>query len=89
MNDQHCRNCHYFLQHFTLDNQKIFRVCCGHCTFSRVRRKSPDSKACGNYVPGLPQEHAFVTKEYLSKELLKYVLNLNLLPEIEESSHQR
>ena len=86
MSKQQCRNCQYYLQYFTLDNRKIFRVYCGHCTFSRAKRKTPDSKACENYVPGHPQENAFISKEYLSKELLQYVLNLELLPEIEESS---
>jgi hypothetical protein len=31
-----------------------------------------------------PDETAFVTKEYLSKELLEYMMKLELLPEIQE-----
>lgn len=32
-----------------------------------------------------PDEQAFATKEYLSKELLQYLLNLELLPTIENA----
>jgi len=46
--------------------------------------KKPDTPACNNYLPGPLQEDAFVSREYLSKELLNYVLTLELLPEIED-----
>ena len=84
MCEAHCKNCRYYLRHYTLDNRRIFRVYCGHCTFSRAKRRQPDTKACENFVPGAAKENAFATKEYLSKELLQYVLSLDLLPEIEE-----
>jgi len=82
MSNQCCANCSYYLRHYTFDARKIFRVYCGHCTFSRPKRKLPDAKACENFIPGLPQEDAFASKEYLSKELLAYMLSLELLPEI-------
>ena len=83
MSEKQCRGCQYFRQHYTFDERKIFRVYCGHCTLGRVRRKQPDSKACESFIPGVPQEDAFASKEYLSKELLQYMLSLELLPEIE------
>ena len=83
MNDKECKTCQYFKQHYTLDNRKIFCVYCGHCTLQRAKRKRPDSKACEFYIPSPPQEDAFVSKEYLSKKLLQYMLSLELLPEIE------
>ena len=83
MDERVCRNCAYYLYHYTLDKRKIFRVYCGHCTRSRHKRKQPDTKACELFQPGSKQEDAFVTKEYLSKELLQYILSLELLPEIE------
>ena len=86
MGEKRCGSCYYFLQHYTLDSRKIFRVYCGHCTFDRVRRKQPDTKACEHYLQGLPQEDAFASKEYLSKELLQYVLNLERLPEVEDGT---
>ncbi len=83
MIEKQCNNCQHYLQHYTFDKHRIFRIYCGHCTFSRVRRKRPDTKACENYIPGSAQEEAFVSKEYLSKELLQYMLSLELLPDIE------
>lgn len=82
MNEQHCADCQHYLRHYTFNSRKIFRVHCGHCTFSRPKRKQPDAKTCQNFTPSSPQEDVFVTKEYLSKELLQYVLQLDLLPEI-------
>ena len=84
MNEQQCKNYQHFLQHPALNKRRLFRVYCGHCTFGKARRKQPDAKACENFVPGLLPEESFVAKEYLSKELLNYVLGLELLPEIEE-----
>ena len=84
MSNETCQNCQYFRQHYGLDHTSLFRVFCGHCTFSKVRKKYPDTPACDHFVPGLPDRESFVTKEYLSKELLQYVLNLELLPEIPE-----
>ena len=84
MNNSCCGNCSYYLRHYALDKRKIFRIYCGHCTMGRPKKKLPDTKACENFRPGPAQEEAFVSKEYLSKELLQYVLNLDLLPEIEE-----
>ena len=83
MSDQCCSDCRYFLQHYTFDRSKIFRVYCGHCTLDRVKHKRPNAKACKSFVPGPAQEDAFVSKEYLSKALLQYVFSLELLPEIE------
>jgi len=40
------------------------------------------SKACDNYLQSESAEKSFVTKEYLSKALLEYMLGLELLPEI-------
>lgn len=82
MSENQCKTCQYFLQHYTLTRRILIRVHCGHCVFSKVKRKKPDAKACENYLPGPAPEEAFASKEYLSKELLEYVLHLELLPEI-------
>ncbi len=84
MVENQCQNCQYYLQHYTFDKRKIFLVHCGHCTFGRAKRKKPDAKPCENFIPGPAQEEAFVSKEYLSKELLQYMLSLELLPDIEK-----
>ena len=43
-------------------------------------------KRCENYIYSPGYENAFASKEYLSKELLRYVLSLELLPEIEDAN---
>lgn len=80
MVEKRCKSCQYYLQHYTFDNRKIFSVHCGHCTLVKAKRKLPDSKACEKFISGPAQEEAFVSKEYLSKELLRYMLSLELLP---------
>ena len=82
MDDITCGECQHFLQHYGFDNRKIFRVYCGHCRLHYAKRKRADSKACDAFLQKVSQEDSFVSKEYLSKELLKYVLSLELLPEI-------
>jgi hypothetical protein len=47
-----------------------------------MRRKRPDTPGCECFEFGADPTDAFVTKEYLSRELLRYVLNMELLPEI-------
>ena len=84
MDTQTCSGCAVFIQHYGLDEKKLFRLYCGHCTLSKGKRRRPDDKACGSFRPGTPDQDAFATREYLSKELLHYLLRLPLLPEIEE-----
>ena len=83
MEQKYCKDCAYFHQHYALDRKKIFRVYCGHCTQPKIRKKFPDTHACERFVMAEMDEAAFATKEYLSKELLQYLLHLELLPTIE------
>lgn len=82
MGKEKCGSCEHFRQHYAFDKRRIFRVYCGHCTISKVKRRRPDADACENYKLSEPDENAFVTKEYLSKALLDHVLSLELLPQI-------
>lgn len=84
MDEKQCKTCKYFMQHLALNKRRLFRVYCGHCTLGKSKRKKPDANACEHYLPGTSLEEAFATREYLSKELLQYMLQLELLPEIEE-----
>lgn len=83
MSEKQCKTCQYYIQHYSFERRKIFQVYCGHCAHSGPRRKQPDAKARENYIACTDREDAFVSKEYLSKELLQYMLRLELLPEIE------
>ena len=84
MSEHKCNRCIHFKQHYALDNRSIFRVYCGHCTYPKVKRKRPDSQICEHFVLADPDEYAFATKEYLSKELLQYLFDLDLLPPIQD-----
>lgn len=84
MNDPTCKNCKHFRQHYGLDERRLFRVYCGHCVLSRTTKKRPDSPGCAQFEPGPDPADAFVSKAYLSRELLQYVLNMELLPEVGE-----
>ena len=86
MEQRTCRTCIYYRQHYSLNQRQIFQVYCGHCTNQRTKTKRPDSKACENYTQVKQGEEPFVTKEYLSKALLEYMLSMDLLPEIHEIS---
>ena len=85
MTEYQCKNCGNYRQHYTFDQRHICRVYCGHCTVPKVRTRRPDAKICEHFVFAHPDEFRFARKEYLSKELLQYVLNLELLPEIRDS----
>ena len=85
MEKEICKNCTYFRQHYTFDQRKIFRVYCGHCVQNPTKRRKPDAIACEEFVSSSADESAFVTREYLSKELLRYALSLELLPQIEDA----
>ncbi|MBQ8833884.1 MAG: hypothetical protein IJ001_03045 [Oscillospiraceae bacterium] len=82
MREENCKDCRYFLQHYTLNERQLFRVYCGHCTYGRIKRKHPDTRACEHFVQGVDDREAFVDREFLSKALLQYALELELLPEI-------
>ena len=82
MEQKLCKDCEYYRQHYTFDQRKIFRIYCGHCTYMRAKTKHPHSKSCQNFLQRDPNEEPFVKKEYLSKVLLEYMLQLDLLPEI-------
>lgn len=85
MENKFCKNSAYFRQHYTFDKQRIFRVFCGHCTLKNPTEKKPDAKICAHFAPAEPAEDAFVSKEFLSKALLDYMLRMELLPEIQDT----
>ena len=88
MEKKYCKDCAHFHQHYAFNKRKIFRIYCGHCALGRVKKQRPDAIACEGFTMAPPDEDAFVSKEYLSKELLQYVLRLELLPQIEDVTKQ-
>ena len=80
-----CETCLHFRRHYGISDGRIFRIHCGHCVYPKTRRKQPTANACQFYEPTTPVEDAFVTKHYLTKELLQHLLNMELLPPIEDA----
>lgn len=83
MDTQLCKNCRYFIQHYALRDGKLFRVHYGHCIANagRTAAKRPDTKMCKDFMGGDTDTDAFVTKKFLTKKLLCYMTELELLPE--------
>ena len=86
MEEKYCKDCQYYLQHYTLCGNRLIQVYCGHCTYRTPKTKRPDRKVCEHFQQGAKDIEPFVSKEYLSKKLLNKVLSMDLLPEIEEFS---
>ena len=84
MNVNKCKDCGNFLQHYTIGNDKIFQVYCGHCTLTSPKRRKPDAVACEHFIQASQLEDKFVSKEYLTNALLQKVLDMELFPEVEK-----
>ena len=84
MDENKCKSCMYFRQHYTLCGNRLTQVYCGHCTFKTPKTKHPDHQACEHFEQGEADTARFVSKEYLSRKLLEHVLNMELLPPIGE-----
>ena len=85
MDKKTCQNCIHYIQHYVLQEGKLIRIFCGHCTCNkRLKTKRPDAAACEHHAPTSPDEEAFADKKYLTKKLLQYMLDMELLPPIEE-----
>ena len=80
-----CKDCEHYQQHYAFDRQELFRVCCGRCLLQRKKR-FPDAAVCENFLLTPSVECRFVTKEYLTKELLQYLLQLELLPQMKDET---
>ena len=85
MEEKTCAMCANYYQHYTLTEHGLVSVCCGHCRVSVQRKTKPDRKACEDFVPGTQNKRElFVTKKYLSKKLLQYILDMELLPDMSQ-----
>ena len=89
MEKKKCKNCAHFRQHYALDGRRLYSVYCGHCMHRMVRPKKPDATACEHFAFAPPDTDAFATKEYLSKALVQYVRDLELLPHIEDVAREQ
>ena len=89
MDKQTCQTCIHFHQHYTLKTGKLLRVFYGHCTFCGAKAKDPLRAACKNYENAPPDEDAFASKNFLTKELIKKLFEMEILPPIENEQFTR
>lgn len=86
METKQCKMCAHFFQHYGMGEKRLFRLYCGHCKQGRIKHKKPDAPACTFFIRGERNEDAYASKEYLTKKLLEYVLEMELLPPIDEKT---
>lgn len=84
MENEQCKQCVYYRQHYVFFAGKLISVYCGHC-LKKIRKKMrPDAKSCDQFEENTTAlSDIFASKEYLTKELLEKVMEMDLLPEIE------
>ncbi len=79
----YCKKCQHFRQHYAFLENRFTWVDCGHCTLAKPKRKRAFTRACDQFVQKTGASGPDLTKRYLSIELLKFVLSLELPPKIE------
>lgn len=52
-----CHDCQHFHQHYIKDNEWCVSVCCGHCTYPRLKSRKPDTPACNHFVQPAAARH--------------------------------
>lgn len=82
MNDQSCKDCRFFLQHYILDEQSCTAINCGHCTHRRLKHRQPDTPGRSHFLPRGTPPPMPATKHFLSLELLRWVQSLDFPPEV-------
>lgn len=77
-----CKECRYFTQHYSIDEEKCIWVNCGHCSRRRLKTKASLSRSCADFERREKKGDTPITKKYITKELLRYFLSLELPPDI-------
>ena len=86
MQQPSCLSCRHYRRHYVFSGDRAMATNCGHCIFSRGKHRRPGAPACAQYQPTeaetpLDRENVI---QYLTTELLDYVLHLPLPPKVEE-----
>lgn len=87
-----CKLCVHFIQHYIVYEDRCDAVNCGHCRNLRRRNWRPDSPACGQFQrregpEALPDRPGVI--QYLTKDMLEYILSLKLPPEMDTQPRER
>ena len=85
MENQTCKQCRYFRQHYVLNSQMCVAVDCGHCVYPRIKHRRAEKQACDHFAEReMPEEYPDRDKviHFLTTEFLQHVMRLELPPEI-------
>lgn len=52
-----CEKCKHYINHFSVDNGRVHRVFCGHCTVD-CRQKTSFKRVCNNFEEGENKTYA-------------------------------
>lgn len=47
-----CKDCKYFIQHYTKNRYGYSKCSAGHCTYPRIKDRLNETKACKNFERG-------------------------------------
>ncbi len=83
MEERTCKHCIHFYQHYVLDEQFAVAACCGHCVYSQMKQRRPNTSACQHFearteCAHLPDRRG--TIHFLTTKVLEYILSLELPP---------
>ena len=82
-----CADCAHFRQHYLLSSDCVKTVNCGHCVHPGLKHRKPQIPACEYYSvrrePAAGECREDV-RRFLTTEMLRYILSLELPPQIKE-----
>ena len=86
MDDQTCKTCAHFHQHYTLEPSRCSPIPCGHCSFPRLKHRKPHTTACKHYlqadIKSLPDREKVLA--FLTVDMLQHIMQLSLPPIVED-----
>ncbi len=71
MEEQTCKNCKHFVQHYAIVDGKLFDVWCGLCIHARGKHRKPDQRACEAFAI---RKGEVPSEKYLTRVLLQYLM---------------
>ena len=81
MEQEICKFCTHYVQHYALTKSLCITVECGHCTWPRMKGRKPGTKACGHFELrqeplSLPERERVI--RFLTVDVLQRILSLEL-----------
>lgn len=74
MDNETCRACKYFMQHYIISENRLVRIFSGHCTQSVKKKNHTNTKACEMFTSCAADIPRIGSRRYLARLLLEYAL---------------